>query len=186
FTAAGDIVNGVSGNAAVGLRVTHGFELHCNPLINPQNLEINWHDTTGKESHFHLLNVVTCTCLDTPIIQRPPDPPIDTLIATGNGRFSGTFNRIKYSNADNFTIEWTFTDGGPVKGEPGIYDTASYLIKDPLGNVVLRVGTKFLTFGNHQAHFENKTAPSSGVNMIHNQIDRTFNALDNANNQDDA
>ena len=57
------------------------------------------------------------------------------------------------------TLWFTFTDAG----EPGRRDQATYLIwKDGSGGVpgvfdagdtlVLQVGAKFLTFGNHQAH----------------------------------
>ena len=81
----------------------------------------------------------------------------------GDGRFSGTFNGHDYQKAAA-KIEFTLTDGGPSKGEPGVDDTSNYKIvvldgnqdgvaNDPL--VVLDTkGAVKLTFGNHQAHKE--------------------------------
>ena len=92
----------------VGTRVTHGFQLHCTTEAN-NRLEINW----GKpNSHFHLDELTEVHCEDTAIIQNPPDAPIDTMTATGAGRFSGTFNGVKYSKAPA-TVELVFRDGGP-------------------------------------------------------------------------
>ena len=61
----------MNGNAvSEGIRITHGFQIHCNPDIEPQNLEVNWRPPDGKESHFHLLDMNPPThCLDTAIIQ---------------------------------------------------------------------------------------------------------------------
>ena len=46
---------------------------------------------------------------------------------------------------------WTFTDAG----EPGKNDTATIVIKDSLGTVVLTVSGN-LDSGNQQAHLDNK------------------------------
>jgi hypothetical protein len=152
---------------AVGTRVTHGFELHCaqvsakgGPIEDVNNhIEINW-----NQSEFHLEELTFVECFDTVIVQAPPkSAPIDTLHAVGNGRFNGTFNGRTYKKADA-KIEFTLTDGGPTKGEPGINDTSDYRIivldgnQDGIANdpiVVLDTnGAVKLTFGNHQAHKE--------------------------------
>src|SRR5262245_41338566 len=139
------------------------------------------------------------TCLNTAIIQAPPDAPIDTYIGVGVGRFTGFVGDQKFQNDTGFAINFTFTDGGPngtctqTKGEPGICDTAQYLIfqdngagggvagngvRDGSELIVLQSGPTFLTFGNHQAHDENKKAPSVTLTKINQQIDSTFAALD--------
>ncbi|MEA2734759.1 MAG: serine-aspartate repeat-containing protein [Humisphaera sp.] len=150
-----------------GTRVTHGFQLHCaqnsktgGPIEDVNNrLEINW-----NKSKFHLDHLTSVECFDTAIVQAPPkSAPIDTLVGVGIGRFSGTFNGKSYFQVDA-KIEFTLTDGGPTKGEPGINDTSDYRIvvldgnKDGVANdavVVLDTkGAIKLTFGNHQAHKE--------------------------------
>ena len=153
--------------APVGTRVTHGFELHCaqhdkdgGPITDVNNhLEINW-----NQSEFHLENLTFVECFDTAIVQAPPkSAPIDTLHGVGNGRFSGTLNGVTYKKADA-RIEFTLTDGGPSRGEPGVDDTSNYRIvvldgnQDGVANdsiVVLNTNRPVkLTFGNHQAHKE--------------------------------
>jgi hypothetical protein len=119
-------------------RVTHGFELHCD-RANPNNLEINWKDDGGNAQRFHLEQLTSAVCTDSPLIE--PDPPgasFDTFTGEGNGRYSG---------APGATAQWVFTDAG----EGGSGDTASIQIWDAGGNLVLTV-SGYLTFGNHQAH----------------------------------
>jgi hypothetical protein len=153
--------------AAAGTRVTHGFQLHCaqnsikgGPIQDVNNrLEINW-----SQSKFHLYHLNSVECFETAIVQAPPkSAPIDTLQGVGLGRFSGTINGKTYFQAEA-KIEFTLTDGGPSKGEPGIDDTSDYRIivldgnKDGVANdavVVLDTnGPTKLTYGNHQAHLE--------------------------------
>ena len=43
-------------------RVTHGFELHCDPEVGPNNLEVNW-----SGNHFHMEELLTASC---PTIRR--------------------------------------------------------------------------------------------------------------------
>jgi hypothetical protein len=171
-----------------GTRVTHGFELHCTVDAN-NRLEVNW----GKpNNHFHLLNLTAVECEDTPIIQNPPDAPIDTLTATGAGRFTGAFGGTKYSKAPA-TIEFVFRDGGPTRGEPGIYDVASYKITlNGNGAVVLNTdGTDadsipdelLLNRGNHQAHYELKRLTTQ-AEQIQLQINSVFDQLDSTNLSD--
>jgi len=158
--------DGAVGGSA-GTRVTHGFELHCaqhdkdgGPITDVNNhLEINW-----NQNEFHLENLTFVECFDTAIVQAPPkSAPIDTLHGVGNGRFSGTLNGVTYKKADA-RIEFTLTDGGPSRGEPGVDDTSNYRIvvldgnQDGVANdsiVVLNTNRPVkLTFGNHQAHKE--------------------------------
>jgi len=122
------------------IRVTHGFEIHCD-LSEPNRLEVNWKTSArGKENRFHLLELTSATCIDDPAIEpNPPGADFDTFIGTGTGRYNGV---------DGATIEFTFTDAG----EPGTVDTATYRITAADGTVVLEVSVKNLTFGNHQAH----------------------------------
>src|SRR5207244_1885687 len=69
--AEGRMTGGGSIFTAGGVRVTHGFELHCNPLIGPNNLEINW----GNGNNFHLEQVIDCTCTETILDQENPAAP---------------------------------------------------------------------------------------------------------------
>jgi len=133
------------------------------------HLEINW-----NQSQFHLLNLTSVECFETPIVQAPPkSAPIDTLHGVGNGRFSGTFNGKDYKDV-NARIDFTLTDGGPVNGEPGVFDTAKYKIivldanqdgnaNDPV-TVLDTTKAVLLTFGNHQAHKE--IAPLTGNTSV--------------------
>jgi hypothetical protein len=168
MTGGGSILLGAGAiGGAAGKRVTHGFQLHCaqnsktgGPIQDVNNrLEINW-----SQSQFHLYYLNSVECFDTAIVQAPPkSAPIDTLQGVGIGRFSGTFNGKTYKDVDA-KIEFTLTDGGPTKGEPGINDTSDYRIivldanKDGVANdsvVVLDTnGPIKLTNGNHQAHLE--------------------------------
>ena len=54
--------------------MTHGFKLHCDIEIGPNNLEINW----GPGNHFHLEELTSVTCSDDPAIEPPPPAPTST------------------------------------------------------------------------------------------------------------
>lgn len=117
------------------LRITHGFELHCNKNDKPNNLEINWAGAT-QENNFKLGSVDFVRCSDDPaIVPNPPAASFDTYYARGTGTCNG----------QPAAIEWTFTDAG----EPGTADTARYNIT---GACTLNTPPTALTFGNHQAH----------------------------------
>lgn len=137
--AAGRMTGGGSVFTSDGRRVTHGFELHCDPAVHPNNLQINW----GGGNKFHLEQLTSATCTDDPAINaRPPNAPFDTYNGTGEGRYNGE---------SGATAEWTFTDAG----EPGANDRATITIRDAAGNTVLVVSGN-LHFGNHQAHQSKK------------------------------
>jgi len=109
-----------------GVRITHGFELHCSTADTPNNLEINFQ---GNQFHLDSLTSVRCF-LDS--------SGIPTITGTGTGHFDGI---------TGYTIAFKFTDAG----EPGVNDLASYEITSPANTVVLS-STALLTFGNQQFH----------------------------------
>jgi hypothetical protein len=114
--------------------VTHGFELHCDPQVAPNNLEVNWNG-----NHFHMEELLTASCIDAPGIDWPPAPAnFDTYIGTGVGRCNGVAGA---------TISFTFTDAG----EPGSKDTANIVISGCPDSVDISVDNN-LKKGNHQAH----------------------------------
>ena len=166
------------------IRVTHGFEIHCDPRHKPNRLEINWKDDTGAEHKFHLFDLTSNACFETDLIQGPAykdgvppsesaeasmakNFPFDTFVGRGCGR---------YDNVPDAWIDFVFTDSG----EPGVNDTAIYRIYDANGDLVLKVGTsnfghgrpdsaepdpltqdgaKDVTRGNHQVHKDHKFKP---------------------------
>ncbi|MGD8554946.1 MAG: hypothetical protein PVJ32_05870 [Anaerolineales bacterium] len=118
-----------------GTRVTHGFELHCPSVFEPNNLEVNW----GKGDRFHMESLDAAICSDDPSLdESPPAAGFDTFWGMGTGRYNGESGAI---------IHFRFTDDG----EPGKNDTAAIWIQDAGGNVVLTV-SGILDRGNHQAH----------------------------------
>ncbi len=120
-----------------GARVTHGFELHCDPSQKPNNLEIN----IGG-SQFHLSDLTTASCTFDPNVGSPAPPaaPFNTLTATGQGQFTGQSGPV--------SIAFVITDAG----EPGRNDTFGFTIRDANGNVLFFAPSTNLTFGNQQAH----------------------------------
>ena len=85
------------------------------------------------------------------------------------------------------TVELVFRDGGPTRGEPGVFDVASYRVTVNAGNVVVlnTDGTDggttpdelLLQFGNHQAHYELKRLTSS-ASTLQQEINSVFAQLD--------
>ena len=134
----GRMTGGGSVFTADGMRVTHGFEIHCN-RAEPNNIEVNWPD-----HKFHLLSLNHAVCTDDPDIhQLPRTAPFDTFEGDGTGRLDGV---------DGATINFVFVDGG----EPGkVHDTAYIVIRNSEGDVVLTV-SGLLEQGNQQAHPNNK------------------------------
>jgi len=127
-------------------RVTHGMVLPCTVGIAANDkhtaLQVNW----GDGHQFHLTRVSEAFCSDDPSIDPgpsgggEPQPPFDTHIGRGMGRYNGV---------DGATVEWAFTDAG----EPGRNDRARIVIRDAAGFLVLEVDAT-LDGGNHQAHTE--------------------------------
>ena len=125
----------------VEFRVTHGFELHCQPdegvLPGPNNLEVNW---DGNRFHLEELTMGVCTAE-----HMPSAPPKKSSFSDYYGAGTGRYNGVPGARAI-----WHFDD----EGEPGVNDHVYYLIVfDADGNAVLSTsGVATLTFGNHQAH----------------------------------
>ena len=126
------------------VRVTRGFEIHCD-LREPNNLEVNW----PGANNFHLTKLTSASCTDSPAVtQEPPVAPFDTFTGTGTGLLN---------NKPGARIEFVFVDAG----EPGVLDTASMKIYDANNNLVLDVTGDpnvpgYLDNGNIQAHKDNK------------------------------
>jgi hypothetical protein len=120
-----------------GIRVTRGFEIHCD-LREPNNIEVNW-----PGHRFHMTELTSAVCTDTPVDQLPRSAPFDTFQGEGVGRLN---------NDEGARIEFVFVDAG----EPGREDTALIRVYDPSDNLVLEV-SGFLNRGNIQAHKDNKS-----------------------------
>jgi len=125
--------------------LTHGFELHCDNLTGPNNLEINWDSGDGR---FHLEQLVSAECNDDGSQNEPPPsrdtkengpgPTTDVYQGEGFGRYNGACGAF---------AEWVFDDNG----EPGKADHIVALkITDADGNIVLDLGYFDLIAGNHQ------------------------------------
>jgi hypothetical protein len=137
MTGGGSVFTSTNRSSKTEGRVTHGFELHCDPEIGPNNLEVNW-----GGNHFHMEELLTAVCTDDPAIEPPP-PPVgfDTYDGTGTGRCNGE---------PGASITFQFTDAG----EPGTGDTATINITGCPGGLSLSV-SGHLKKGNHQAHRTN-------------------------------
>lgn len=188
-----------------GIRVTHGFQLHCadEPTTINNRLEINWANSTTSKSnnHFHLLTLVTVGCFDDPALdEQQPDADIDTLFGTGIGRFTGKVGLLSYKNVTAW-VDFTFTDDG----EPGVDDHATYRIWIDVGDSLGSAGygvfdandTLILTtdgsgdidpdpdplplmYGNHQAHHEIASLSGTAATLQSN-INKTHTSLESTN-----
>ena len=155
-TPTGRMTGGGSVFTVDGMRVTHGFELHCNPDIDPNNLQVNF-----DGNRFHLTDLETVHCVETELQQTPArEAPFDTYTADGVGRFNGV---------DGYHIQFVLTDNG----EPGNKkDFAEIHITDPDNNDVVFVSNVLMS-GNHQAHPENKTVRMTGDANLDGFVDST-------------
>jgi len=136
FMTGGGSVFGLS-SSGEQMRVTHGFELHCDPAKGPNNLEVNW----DGGNHFHLTQLTGISCYSDGKNPAPPGP--SDMADVFNGCGTGTYN-----GQTGYQICFVFTD----HGEPGTNDTAMYFISGQ--TVVLNVPTTKLMNGNQQAHPE--------------------------------
>ncbi|MGI0057820.1 MAG: hypothetical protein ACREAK_10680 [Nitrosarchaeum sp.] len=142
----GFFTGGGSVNAPTYGKVTHGFELHCNSKLAPNNLNVSWKKPyTNKEEKFHLEELESAKCTDeNPNAPPPiphPGPALDTYTGEGYGRYNGVCEAF---------ATWTMND----KGEPGTNDEIiSLKIYDKKGgNLVLDINPalKLQKGGNHQ------------------------------------
>ncbi len=135
ITGGGSVFYNVSDGTQVEVRVTKGYELHCNASKLPNNFEVNW-----NKSKFHLENLTNAICVnDTSFSPKPPRAPFDTYYGNGTGRLDGV---------PGATAAWKLTD----KGEPGKNDTVAIQIWDVNGTLVLNVPENLVHNGNNQAH----------------------------------
>jgi hypothetical protein len=142
ITAFGRFTGGPNGVSVGGAKVTTGLQIHCHPKDPSVNFEINW---AGGEN-FHLEDVTDVACSDNPLITpQPPKAPVDTIVATGFG---------KYNGLDGYTIEFTLIDSGePDNKRTDQIAILIYKTTDPT-DVKLNVPLQFITAGNIQAHFD--------------------------------
>jgi hypothetical protein len=129
------------GNCTVGeVKVTHGFELHCD-ASGSNNLEVNWQDPTGSH-RFHLNDLLTAVCPADPSgLEEQPVAGFNTYLGSGLGTVDGSSPAL---------ATWAFSD----QGEPGKdNDTLVIAIVTASGPVLTISCT--LDGGNHQAHPEN-------------------------------
>jgi hypothetical protein len=128
------ILGRMTGGGTIGdTDARHGFELHCDATVTPNNLEVNW----GKGNKFHLDTLTAARCSDDPsITPNPPTANFDTYVGNGLGSYNGVAG---------YKAKWKFTDAG----EPGTSDNAIITITN---------GTDTFNFsgnlskGNQQAH----------------------------------
>ena len=130
----GSMMGGGSAFDQTGVRVTHGFELHCSITDLPNNLQVNWGGNT-----FKLTTLTSASCSDDPAIT--PSPPNSAGFDTYSGEGSGKLN-----GKPGATAEWVFTDAG----EPGTRDTVTISVMNQADVVVLTV-SGHLKLGDQQA-----------------------------------
>lgn len=123
------------------LSINHGQTLRCDASRKPQRLQVNWRGgAIGGSNRFHMTELVSATCTDDPDIEQgvPKSAKFDTFSGVGTGRYNGV---------DGATITFVLKDAG----EPGDFDTSSFIIEDASG-IVLDVTSTTLNKGNNQAH----------------------------------
>lgn len=138
FTGGGKVYVPKSGNIPK-FTLTHGFELHCDQHLGPNNLEVNW-----LQNKFHLEELEKANCVDDGTHNEPPPSPhpgptLDIYNGEGYGRYNGQCGAY---------ATWSMSDNG----EPGKNDEIlSLKIYDSKGgNVVLDIHDLNLQSGNHQ------------------------------------
>ena len=138
FVGGGKVYVPKSGNMP-SFTLTHGFELHCDATLGPNNLEINW-----LQNKFHLEELEAAKCIDDGTPNEPPPSPhpgstLDVYTGEGFGRYNGVCGAY---------ATWSMDDNG----EPGKGDQIlSLKIRDSNGNEVLNINDPLkLQSGNHQ------------------------------------
>lgn len=133
-----------------GTRVTHGFQLHCDITVTPNNLQVDIHLPDGGSSRFHLEELTYAFCWnDEDAEPGPPAASFDHYAGSGEGSLDGEVG---------YCADWIFTD----EGEPGTADRVELLriwvcgTDDMFAFSILLEDGHPLTFGNHQAHMQQK------------------------------
>jgi hypothetical protein len=112
--------------------VTHGFELHCDSMSGPNNLEVNW---LGNK--YHLEQLENALCYDDGTVNEPPaqgngspnsrKPTLDVYYGEGYGRYNGECGAY---------AKWVMDDNG----EPGKADQiVAMVIWNSTGDLVLNI-----------------------------------------------
>jgi hypothetical protein len=146
----------IEGKNERNVRITHGFELHCNPTIVPNRLEVVWHDGANA-FHLELLESAYCKQVSSPPDQENPEADFDTYYGTGLGRINKQPGKV-------YRIVFKLTDHGEPANQGGDTgpDTSQFDVYEVLANgsngakYLSSYGEKPLEQGNHQAHEENK------------------------------
>lgn len=135
----------MTGGGTVAGNVRYGFELHCRPGVQSDNLTVSFVDPQGQQLTFHLDSVTATTCSDQPGVDpSPPDADFDTMEGTGVGHL--TPQSAACTAPGSATISFKFVDAG----EPSTNDMVHLFIT--CGNsILLNVGGS-PTGGNIQAH----------------------------------
>ena len=71
------------------VRVTRGFELHCDVNQLPNNLQVNEHKNGKQTFHLTTLTSAVCTNEDNIFPDPPPGTPFDTFVGEGIGKLNG-------------------------------------------------------------------------------------------------
>jgi hypothetical protein len=131
-----------------GTKVTTGLQIHCHPKDPSVNFEINW----GGGDNFHLTDVTTVSCFDSPgLTPQPPKAPVDTIVATGFGT---------YNNVAGYTIEFLLGDSGePDNKRTDVMRILIYATGNP-SDVKLNVPLQNISAGNIQAHYDQPHGPN--------------------------
>lgn len=147
----------IEGKTERNVRVTHGFELHCDASILPQRLEVVWHDGANA---FHLEKLESAHCEEVVGDQEQPEANFDTYWGVGLGRINklpGKLFRIEFKLSDHGEPANQGPDSGPDKAQFYVYEVNPTTLQKVVGGDYLSSkGEHPLEQGNHQAHLENK------------------------------
>jgi hypothetical protein len=101
------------------IAVHHGFVLWCQ-REKPQRLHLSWTDLLGQHHTFQLVAVKEITCVDTAVVQQPPDASVDTTFGNGWGRLDGSSCTVTEDTPSSGCafVQWSLTDGGEGQDTP--------------------------------------------------------------------
>jgi hypothetical protein len=129
------------------VKVTRGFTLHCDGVLNglSNNFEVNWKDANGNAHHFHTDKNPAVTECSKPVIPNPPTADVSRIVIIDQpGKLDG-------ENDPTHLITIVLEDWG----EPGTADRAYIAIT---GIPALTFGTvaapALIDGGNIQAHLD--------------------------------
>ena len=119
------------------IKVTRGFELHCDALLS-NNFEVNW--PAGNNFHIDKNQSAVCSLLANP---NPPDAPVNRIEVNGTGTLNGV---------EGATVRLVLIDNGEKANAPA---DQAYI---EINGVAITGGTPAapapIDGGNIQAHFD--------------------------------